>query len=116
MKTFVATLFASAVMASEWKSHEDFMVQPYWAPKDDSENAKKFWNGDLAAYRAAVDDSDSNNCKIYESHNFFGAQQCKQSWECRGARTCERGGWCSGYDGCAETPLPEQAPGLLPDH
>merc|ERR1719158_9875 len=27
-----------------------------------------------------------------------GAQQCSQSWECRGARLCERAGWCSGYD------------------
>merc|ERR1711974_218792 len=44
-----------------------------------------------------------------------GAQQCSQSWECRGARLCERGGWCSGYDGCEGTPLPDQAPGLLPD-
>ena len=114
MKTFVAALLASAVVANQWKADE--LVQPYWAPKDDSDNAKKFWDGDFDKYRAAVDDADSNNCKIYESHNFFGAQQCKHSWECRGARTCERGGWCSGYDGCAETPLPEQAPGLLPDH
>ena len=73
MKTFVSALLASVVVATEWKSGADFMVQPYWAPKDDSENAKKFWNGDFEGYRAAVDDADSNNCKIYESHNFFGA-------------------------------------------
>ena len=56
------------------------------------------------------------DCDIYESENWLGTGKCKYSWECRGARMCERGGWCSGYDGCAETPLPEQAPGLLPDH
>merc|ERR1719247_1597439 len=44
----------------------------------------------------------------------------KELWKgdfakCRGARLCERGGWCSGYDGCEGTPLPDQAPGLLPD-
>merc|ERR1712110_1174473 len=47
--------------------------------------------------------------------NWKGAQQCSQSWECRGARLCERGGWCSGYDGCEGTPLPNQAPGLAAD-
>ena len=26
-------------------------------------------------------------------NNWKGAQQCSQSWECRGARLCERGGW-----------------------
>ena len=55
------------------------------------------------------------DCDIYESENWLGTGKCKYSWECRGARLCERGGWCSGYDGCEGTPLPDQAPGLLPD-
>ena len=65
-------------------------------------------------YRAA--DPNDQDCGISESDNWKGAQQCSQSWECRGARLCERGGWCSGYDGCEGTPLPDQAPGLAPDH
>ena len=80
----------------------------------DFDNAKMIWNKDWEAYRNAR--SDDNNCKLPESDNWLGAQQCKYSWECRGARTCERGGWCSGYDGCDGTPLPMQAPGLSPDH
>ena len=55
------------------------------------------------------------DCVIYESENWLGTGKCKYSWECRGARVCERGGWCSGYDGCEGTPLPDQAPGLAPD-
>ena len=50
MKTFVAALLASAVVATQWKSGEDFMVQPYWTTKDDSDNAKKYWEGDFAKY------------------------------------------------------------------
>lgn len=86
----------------------------------DFDNAKMLWKNDWAYYReyreAQDADGDGNNCRLAESDNYLGAQQCKESWECRGARTCERGGWCSGYDGCLNTPLPMQAPGLLPDH
>ena len=86
----------------------------------DFDNAKMIWKNDweyYRNYRAAQDvDGDDNNCRLAESDNYLGAQQCKFSWECRGARTCERGGWCSGYDGCEGTALPMQAPGLLPDH
>ena len=86
----------------------------------DFDNAKMLWKNDFAAYQAAREEADiggeGNNCRLAESDNYLGAQQCKFSWECRGARTCERGGWCSGYDGCEGSPLPTQAPGLLPDH
>ena len=62
------------------------------------DNAKMLWNNNFAAYRDYRDaqdpNGDSNNCRLAESDNFLGAQQCKMSWECRGARTCERGGWC----------------------
>ena len=109
MKTFAISAFLATTMAFET------LVQPYWTTKDDSDNAKRYWDGNFEAYRAEVDDADSNNCQIYESHNFYGAQQCKFSWECRGARVCERGGWCDGYDGCDGTIFPYQAPGLLPD-
>ena len=56
------------------------------------------------------------DCDIYESENWLGTGKCKYSWECRGARSCERGGFCSGWDACVETPFPMQAPGILPDH
>ena len=80
-------------------------------------NAHYHWKDSWEFYETEKrTDGDDNNCKIRESWNFLGAQQCKKSWECRGARTCERGGWCSGYDGCLNTPLPDQAPGLAPDH
>ena len=79
-------------------------------------NAEKWWGNSYEKYRSTLEDADSNNCRIYESRNWLGAQQCKYSWECRGARVCERGGWCSGYDGCEGTPFPYQAPGLAPDH
>ena len=78
-------------------------------------NAEHWWGNDYEKYRTTLEDGDSNNCRIYESRNWIGAQQCKFSWECRGARTCERGGWCSGYDGCENTPFPYQAPGLATD-
>ena len=80
----------------------------------DFDNAKMLWKGDFETYRNARDNF--NDCKLAESDNWSGAQQCKFSWECRGARSCERGGWCSGYDGCDGTPLPMVAPGLEPDH
>ena len=80
---------------------------------DPMDNQQKFWKGDWELYRSyRIDD---NNCRLPESKNWLGAQQCKFSWECRGARTCERGGWCDGYDGCEGTIFPYQAPGLLPD-
>ena len=56
------------------------------------------------------------DCDIYESENWLGTGKCKYSWECRGARMCERGGWCSGFDGCEGSPLPTQAPGLSYTH
>ena len=82
--------------------------------REDFDNSAGVWKGDWAAYRAAH--PADQDCSISESDNWKGAQQCSQSWECRGARLCERGGWCSGYDGCEGTPLPDQAPGLAPDH
>jgi len=33
-----------------------------------------------------------------------------------GVRMCERGGWCSGFDGCEGSPLPTQAPGVSTTH
>lgn len=84
------------------------------ATREDYDNGKELWKGDWAAYRKAR--PNDQDCSISESDNWMGAQQCSQSWECRGARLCERGGWCSGYDGCEGTPLPDQAPGLSLDH
>jgi len=84
------------------------------ATREDYDNAQSLWKNDWAKYRAAH--PHDQDCSISESDNWKGAQQCSQSWECRGARLCERGGWCSGYDGCEGTPIPDQAPGLTPDH
>merc|ERR1712019_309007 len=83
------------------------------ATREDFDNAAALWGNNWAKYRAAH--PNDQDCSISESDNWKGAQQCSQPWECRGARLCERGGWCSGYDGCEGTPLPDQAPGLLPD-
>jgi hypothetical protein len=86
----------------------------------DFDNAKMLYKDNFEQYRAdreaQAQGLPDNNCKLAESDNYYGAQQCKFSWECRGARMCERGGWCNGYDGCEETALPMQANGLLPDH
>ena len=84
------------------------------ANREDYDNAASLWKNNWAKYRKAH--PNDQDCSISESDNWKGAQQCSQSWECRGARLCERGGWCSGYDGCEGTPLPDQAPGLSPDH
>ena len=83
------------------------------ANREDFDNAKELWKGNWAAYVKAH--PHVQDCSIAESDSWKGAQQCSQSWECRGARLCERGGWCSGYDGCEGTPLPNQAPGLAAD-
>ena len=84
------------------------------------DNAKMLYNDNFEQYRADREAQamglPDNNCKLAESDNYYGAQQCKFSWECRGARMYVRGGWCDGYDACEETPLPMQANGLLPDH
>merc|ERR1719329_1334188 len=77
----------------------------------DFDNAKMLWNNDWEAYRTAREETE-HDCRLAETDNFLGAQQCKYQWECRGARVCERGGWCSGYDGCEGTPLPTESPGL----
>ena len=100
MKSIFAALCLAAVSASENESLFDNSA---------------IYDNDFEAYRELHSASD-NDCKIYESKNFYGAQQCKFSWECRGARSCERGGFCSGWDACVETPFPMQAPGILPDH
>merc|ERR1712139_624535 len=63
------------------------------ANREDYDNAKELWKGDFAKYRGAH--PHDQDCSISESDNWKGAQQCSQSWECRGARLCERGGWCS---------------------
>merc|ERR1711918_222245 len=65
------------------------------ATREDYDNGKELWGADWAKYRAAH--PNDQDCGISESDNWKGAQQCSQSWECRGARLCERGGWCSGY-------------------
>ncbi len=82
--------------------------------REDYDNGKELWKNDWDAYRKAR--PNDQDCSISESDNWKGAQQCSQNWECRGARLCERGGWCSGYDGCEGTPLPDQAPGLSIDN
>merc|ERR1712159_800629 len=64
----------------------------------DFDNAKMLYKGDWAAYKKSR--PHDNDCSIAESDNWKGAQQCVESWECRGARMCEGGGWCSGFDGC----------------
>ena len=80
----------------------------------DFDNAKMLYKGDWNSYKKSR--PHDNDCAIAESDNWKGAQQCVESWECRGARLCERGGWCSGYDGCEGSPLPTQAPGLSATH
>merc|ERR1712071_566373 len=57
--------------------------------REDYDNAKELWKGDWAKYRTAH--PNDQDCSISESDNCKGAQQCSQSWECRGARLCERG-------------------------
>merc|ERR1712146_292957 len=59
------------------------------ATREDYDNAKELWKGDWAKYRTAH--PNDQDCSISESDNWKGAQQCSQSWECRGARLCERG-------------------------
>merc|ERR1711935_321579 len=58
----------------------------------DFDNAKMLYKGDWNAYKKSR--PHDNDCSIAESDNWKGAQQCVESWECRGARMCERGGWC----------------------
>ena len=83
------------------------------ANREDFNNGVELWKNDWEKYvKAHPHDQD---CTVAESDSWKGAQQCSQSWECRGARLCERGGWCSGYDGCEGTPLPMQSPGLSHD-
>uniref|UniRef100_A0A7S3FTH7 Uncharacterized protein n=1 Tax=Strombidium rassoulzadegani TaxID=1082188 RepID=A0A7S3FTH7_9SPIT len=106
---FAAVMAALAISTVEAGESNDDKLHFF-----DFDNAKMIWRNDWEFYRNTR--GDSNDCKLAESDNFLGAQQCKFSWECRGARTCERGGWCSGYDGCDGTPLPMQAAGLTPDH
>ena len=128
MKFFaIAALFAAVEARHHHHPHNIEAVQVSGVPpkvglghavvpatREDFDNASGVWGGDWAKYRAAH--PHDQDCSISESDNWKGAQQCSQSWECRGARLCERGGWCSGYDGCEGTPLPDQAPGLAPDH
>jgi hypothetical protein len=86
----------------------------------DFDNASMLYHNNFEQYRvdreAQAQGDPSNNCHLAESDNYLGAQQCKFSWECRGARMCDRGGWCNGYDACEESPFPLQSNGLLPDH
>ena len=109
MKTFA--LFALVATTSAVAVNEDDGSLHFF----DFNNANMIWKKDWEGYRNARDDGDGNNCRLAESDNWYGAQQCRQSWECRGARMCERGGFCSGYDGCEQSPLPQQSAGLLPD-
>ena len=117
MKYFTAILLAS--VASGRKVSEFAQISSMTLDDKlhffDFDNAKMLWNNDWEAYRENRE-AVEHNCRLAESDNFLGAQQCKYQWECRGARTCERGGWCSGYDGCEESPLPTQAPGLTYNH
>ena len=97
----------------------DFSKPPHIAGTDklhffDFDNAKMLYQGDWSKYKKSR--PHDNDCSIAESDNWKGAQQCVESWECRGARLCERGGWCSGFDGCEGSPLPTQAPGLSYTH
>merc|ERR1719484_434290 len=54
----------------------------------DFDNAKMLYKGDWAAYKKSR--PHDNDCSIAESDNWKGAQQCVESWECRGARMRER--------------------------
>ncbi len=64
MKAFILALFVAAASSTKLNV------------ADDVDNATKFWGKDWEKYRAAREDNDNNNCRIRESQNFFGAQQC----------------------------------------
>merc|ERR1711862_501405 len=50
----------------------------------DFDNAKMLYKGDWAAYKKSR--PHDNDCSLAETDNWKGAQQCVESWECRGAR------------------------------
>ena len=54
----------------------------------DFDNAKMLYKGDWASYKKSR--PHDNDCSIAESDNWKGAQQCAESWECRGTHMCER--------------------------
>ena len=105
MMNFAIAVLATAVAATE--GYPDNLHEMF--PNKESLYGNN-WDKYKKSRQLMVD------CDIYESENWLGTGKCKYSWECRGARLCERGGWCSGYDGCEGTPLPDQAPGLSFDH
>ena len=114
MKSFALVALIAAVVSAKNPPSVGLGHAHLPATRETYDNAAELWKNNWAKYRAAH--PNDQDCSVRESDNWKGAQQCSQSWECRGARLCERGGWCSGYDGCEGTPLPDQAPGLAPDH
>ncbi len=84
------------------------------AKDDETEDSEEVEDSDaesdVEVAEESVADSDT------ESDNWNGVQECFESWVCRGARMCERGGWCSDFDGCEGSPLPAQAPGVSSTH
>merc|ERR1711918_217381 len=82
MKFAVAALVAIAQAGVPPSSGLGHPIIP--ATREDFDNAKGVWGGDWAKYRAAH--PNDQDCSISESDNWKGAQQCSQSWECRGAR------------------------------
>ena len=51
-----------------------------------------------------------HDCSVNERYNWYGNHRCRFSWECKGARLCEKHiyndpslsgiGWCRGPDAC----------------
>ena len=54
-----------------------------------------------------------HDCGVNEAKNWYGNHRCRESWECKGARVCEKHvhgaeglegiGWCRGPDACPLT-------------
>uniref|UniRef100_A0A7S3IGH4 Uncharacterized protein n=1 Tax=Strombidium inclinatum TaxID=197538 RepID=A0A7S3IGH4_9SPIT len=61
-------------------------------------------NPDPKAWDSYHNARGNHDCAIKEADNWYGSQRCWQSWECQGARMCERAGgpvgWCTGDSAC----------------
>ena len=67
---------------------------------EQSSTAAESKSGDSLTWIKYRESRGEHDCLIDENKNWLGVQRCAYSWECRGARQCQKGtfekgdGWC----------------------
>ena len=102
MKVLTFSLLLSLFLSQSQSLTLDSLVQ------SSAQSSAQTASADSSAWKKYREARGEHDCLIDEAKNWLGSQRCAYSWECRGARQCQKGtfekgdGWCTGTSACPE--------------